>query len=82
MGDIDEWFNTCGDVMDTVVELTEGCEHANEGLLMLCEATELSQANIEDRSLEGVVRYFVSGMRLSETVLLLIIRVQAEGYPN
>lgn len=61
MDEIDEWFNSCGEVMDTVVELTEACEHANEGLLMLCEATELSQANIQDKTLEGIMRYFVSG---------------------
>jgi len=59
MGEIDDWFHSCGDVMDTIVDLTEACENANEGLLMLIEAKELSDANIEDKSLEGVLKYFV-----------------------
>jgi len=59
MAEIDDWFNSCGEVMDTIVELTEACEQANEGLLMLCEAKELGDQEIQDKSVEGILKYFV-----------------------
>lgn len=61
MDEIDEWFHTAGEIMESIMDLTEGCEHANEGLIGLCEAAELSEAVIEDKSTEGIIKYFVSG---------------------
>jgi hypothetical protein len=61
MDEVDEWFDACGEVMETVCELTDACEIANEGVLILCEAAELADKNIKEKTLEGILKFFIKG---------------------
>jgi hypothetical protein len=44
-------------VVDSVVELGEACDTANEGVLKLLEAQEIIDAGLEDKTVKGVIEF-------------------------
>jgi len=53
--EIDSWFESVADVVDSVVEMGEACDTANEGVLKLLEAQEVIDAGVEDKTVKGIV---------------------------
>jgi len=59
MPEIDAWFDAINEVMETIIHTGEACDEANEGVLLLCEAQEMIDAGVQDKTVQGVLNYFV-----------------------
>jgi hypothetical protein len=64
MPEIDAWFDALNEVMEVIIKTGEACDQANQGLLQLLEAQELVDANVEDKTVAGVLKYFVKATKL------------------
>jgi len=57
--DIDSWFDSVAEIVNTVADLGEACDTAQEGIMKCLEATEMIEAGVEDKTVKGVVKYMV-----------------------
>jgi len=62
--DVDAWFDSVAEVINTIKELGEACDTANEGVLKLCEAKELIDDGVKEKTVGAVVRYMVKTVKV------------------
>jgi len=57
--DIDSWFDSVAEIVNTVKDLGEACDTAQEGVIKCCEAQEMIDEGVEDKSVKNVIMYMV-----------------------
>eukprot|EP01125_Pyxidicula_operculata_P022897 TRINITY_DN9667_c0_g1_i1.p1 TRINITY_DN9667_c0_g1~~TRINITY_DN9667_c0_g1_i1.p1 ORF type:complete len:234 (+),score=52.32 TRINITY_DN9667_c0_g1_i1:87-788(+) len=62
--DMDQYFSDVQPPLDSICDMSDAIEQANDGLLMLCEVEELITAGVE-RTVAGVMRFFFTEMKKS-----------------
>lgn len=86
LDDIDSWFDSVAEVVNAIDALGGACDTANEGILQLCEAKEMVDDNVEEKSLKSVLKYFVKTTKTKNCEIKVIenegkitIEVSGEG---
>jgi len=62
--DIDDWFDSCGDVVELIVDLAEICDNAKEGVILLCDAKEMIDEGVEEKSVKTVIQFMLKTTKL------------------
>jgi len=84
--ELDQWFDSVAEVVNTLAELGEACDQANEGILQLCEAKEMVDDGVKEKSVKSVFMYFVKTTKAKNAEVKIVesdgkitIEVSGEG---
>jgi len=58
LDEIDAWFDSVAEVVNTVADLGEACDTANEGILQLCEAKEMVDDGVPEKKFKNCIKIF------------------------
>jgi len=84
---VDGWLEKVAGVVNTVKELGEACDLANEGILELYEVKEMIDENVEEKNVKNVLKYMVKTSKEKDFEIKvkcddegIEIEISAEGY--
>jgi len=72
LNEIDDFFSKLQEPMDTICDLSEGIASVNEGILLLTEAKEFAEQNIE-RTVRGVLMFMREDAKKSGNDFSLVV---------